>query len=101
MHLHGGPDSPVAEYKGIQRIAGERLIGLTFDEAKTWAQKSLPAKEYDILFGDGTDDESGDTTFKTFCLTRSAKRILDEKVSREGRSSSAIINELLEQLGRD
>ena len=53
LYGEGGPASKYAEAVGVRACAGgEKIIPLTIDEAKEWAEKNLDADKYEELFGE-------------------------------------------------
>lgn len=55
----GGPRSQYAKPVGIREWeSGERIMPLTWDEARDWAEEKLSADEYGQVFGEVTEDDS-------------------------------------------
>ncbi len=55
----GGPRSQYAKEVGTRQWAsGERIMPLTWDEAREWAEEKLSADEYEQAFGEVADDDS-------------------------------------------
>lgn len=50
--------SPYAKsVAGGSQMAGERIVPLTEEEARKWAEESLEADEYEKIFGEVTEDD--------------------------------------------
>ena len=59
LHGYGGPMSKYARAEGQNSWAsGERIMPLTYDEARAGAEEHLDADEYEAAFGEVTEDES-------------------------------------------
>ncbi len=55
----GGPRSQYAKEVGTRQwSSGERIMPLTWDEAREWAEEKLSADEYEQAFGEVADDDS-------------------------------------------
>ena len=92
----GGPASKYAESIGQnQWSGGSKLIPLSFEAAKEWAEKHLDADEYEAIFG--TIEESSDRITVTFSLPLDAIETLKRIASQTGKSQSDIIAELIRQ----
>lgn len=51
----GGPASKYAEYDGNTWSMGEKIMPMTIEEAKAWAEENLTADEYESVFGEVTE----------------------------------------------
>lgn len=59
LYGEGGPSSKYAESVGGNSwVGGNRIIPLSWEEARKWAEEHLAADEYEEIFGEVTDDES-------------------------------------------
>ena len=59
IYGEGGPRSQYAKEVGTRQWAsGERIMPLTWDEAREWAEEKLSADEYEQAFGEVADDDS-------------------------------------------
>jgi len=64
----GGPRSKYAEAVGPSEwCGGEKVIPLTLDSAQKWAEEYLDADEYEKIFGEIVEEETGKRTV-TFSL---------------------------------
>lgn len=80
----GGPATRYAEPEGQNSWSGgSRIMPMTYDEAKEWAEKHLDADEYEEIFGEIVEDE--DAAKQTVSISVSpakwelAKRIAAQK----------------------
>lgn len=90
----GGPGSKYAESAGQnQWIGGSKLIPMSFDSAKDWAEKHLDADAYEAVFG--LIEETADRQTVTFSLPIDALEILKRIASQSGKSQSDIVAELI------
>jgi hypothetical protein len=96
LHGTGGPASKYAESIGQnQWSGGSKLIPLSFEAAKEWAEKHLNADEYEAIFG--KIEESSDRITVTFSLPLDAIETLKRIASQTGKSQSDIIAEMIRQ----
>lgn len=59
LYGYGGPMSKYARAEGQNSWSGgERIMPMTYDEARAWAEEHLDADEYEAAFGVVTEDES-------------------------------------------
>ena len=59
IYGEGGPRSQYAKEIGTRQwSSGERIMPLTWDEAREWAEEKLAADEYEQAFGEVADDDS-------------------------------------------
>lgn len=92
LHGEGGPASRYAVTVGQnQWEGGEKIIPLSIESAKDWAEKHLSADEYEAAFGDPEGDEK-----KTCSFSLSAKAI--EKLKRNSSEAGVSISEYIERL---
>lgn len=73
---------------------GEYIVAQTFDDAQTWAKKYLSDADYSKEFEIGTEDDDLKIHISPY-ISPKAKKILDIKVSKTGKSVSEIVNELI------
>ena len=53
LYGKGGPLTKYAKFVGVtERTSGEKIIPLTIEEAKEWAEKHLEGEEYEEIFGE-------------------------------------------------
>ena len=97
LHGDGGPMSKYAKSIGDNNWAGgEIIIPLSFDKAKEWAEKHLPAEKYEEIFGEIVEDETKQVV--TLSLTASNYKRAKRAADIAGISVSALIDDLIGQL---
>lgn len=84
LHGEGGPMSRYAERTGVNEWdGGEKIIPLTADAARKWAEEHLDADEYEKIFGVVEEDEDDEKTAWTIRVSPATiervKRIAGEK----------------------
>lgn len=89
----GGPGSKYAEQFGGGWISGSRIIPLSYEQARQWAEEHLDADEYEAEFGAVAEDDSRTTL--TLSVTGSAAEAARRAASRAGVSLSAYIEQLI------
>lgn len=52
LHGEGGPATKYAEIYENNSSSGEKIIPMTEDEAKDWAEKKLTGDKYEEIFGE-------------------------------------------------
>lgn len=90
LYGEGGPRSRYAEY--VEQncwCGGEKIIPLTYDEARKWAEENLTADEYESEFGAVTEDDSSEIL--TISLPASLVASLRRQAQETGVSLSALI----------
>lgn len=66
LHGEGGPASPYCRRVGQNEWAGgEKIIPMTEDEARSWAEKHLSADEYEAIFGETEEADPSDLTTRS------------------------------------
>ncbi len=91
----GGPRSQYAKEVGVRQwSSGERIMPLTWVEAREWAEEKLDADEYEGIFGEVTEDE----TRKTLSVSLSTASIERGKrlAARAGIGIGAFIEMLID-----
>lgn len=93
LHGAGGARSQYAERDGDLICNGERIVPLTYEEAREWAEKKLDADDYAEIFGEPSegDDADGDKRQLTLYLPESMIAKVKHIAGREGVSMSAWI----------
>ena len=94
LHGEGGAMTQYSKSLGGGSFQGsEKIIPLTLDEAKKWAEENLDhltGDEYEAAFGKIAED---DKAYLSLSVSPEAKRRLQEISSQTGKSISAIISE--------
>ncbi len=91
LHGEGGAMTQYAKSLGGGSFQGsEKIIPLSIDEAKKWAEENLTGDEYESAFGKIVED---DKAYLSLSVSPEAKRRLQELSSQTGKSISAIVSE--------
>ena len=91
LHGEGGAMTPYAKSLGGGSFQGsEKIIPLTIDEAKAWAEENLTGDEYEAAFGEIVEV---DKVLLSFSVTPEVKRKLQEISSKTGKSMTALLTE--------
>lgn len=77
-----------------EREPGEKITPLPFEEAEKWVEEHLDGDEYIELFGE--PEESDEKERLNLYVNRQTVTKLKQKASREGKSLSALVEELLD-----
>lgn len=68
LHGEGGPATRYAVPEGQNSWSGgERIMPMTYNEAREWAEKHLEADDYEAIFGEVVEDE--DATKQTVSIS--------------------------------
>lgn len=97
LFCEGGPASIYCTWiDSRNRTSGDKIIPLTFEEAREWAEEHLDAEEYEEIFGEV--EESGETKGVMYSLPVAAiERV--KRVAQERRcSASQVIEDLIKTL---
>lgn len=94
LYGEGGPMTKYAESTGQNSWSGgSRIIPLTFESARDWAEKKLDADEYEAIFGEVEEDDS--KVQLCVSLKASSAEVLRRKASAAGMTVSAYIETLI------
>lgn len=94
LHGVGGPASKYAETVGQnQWTGGEKIIPLSFDKAREWAENHLGSDEYEEIFGPVEEDDS--RRLISLSLTVTAVETLKRLAAESGKSQSEIVTEMI------
>lgn len=96
IHGVGGADTQYAQFKNGEPVAGETIEPISFEYAKTWAERYLSGDEFEAVFGEVSED--GSTVLVSFSISAKAKQKLAQKSSETGKTQSSIVEELIETL---
>lgn len=77
---------------------GERIMPLSYDEAREWVEHHLDADTYEEVFGPVAEDDSRKTV--GFSLPVSIADTLKRMAAESGRTQSDIVAELIEQAAK-
>lgn len=94
IYGEGGPASKYAEPVGQNEwCGGERIIPMSYENARAWAERHLDADDYEKEFGEVAEDDSTETV--TISLPASTITKIRRKAQEAGTSVSGIIGEML------
>ena len=94
LYGEGGPASKYAESCGNNSWSGGcRIIPLTYEAARAWAEKHLDADEYEAIFGEVSEDDS--RTAATLSLSVTALETAKRSAAKSGMNLSAYIEALI------
>ena len=95
-----GEGGPMTKYRvcidSNSWSGGEKIIPMTFDEARQWAEEHLGTDEYEAAFGEVSED--GETKGVMYSLPVSAIEKVKRKATEKRCSASQIISELIDTL---
>lgn len=95
LHGEGGPMSRYSEQiEQNSWSSGEKIIPLSYENARKWAEENLTADEYEREFGEITEDETAETINVSMPAALAAK--LRRRAQEEGVSVSRLIASILE-----
>ena len=95
LHGEGGPASRYAVSAGQNTWSGgEKLIPLSFENAKAWAEEHLTADEYEAEFGEVTEDETSKVV--TLSMPTNIIELARRRAQEAGMSLSAYIASLVQ-----
>lgn len=94
LYGEGGPASRYSRAVGQNSWSGgERIMPMTIQEAKEWAEKHLDGDEYESIFGEVEEDGSRKVIAVSLAVTTIEK--LRDAAASSGRTMSGIIEELI------
>lgn len=100
LHGEGNASSKYAESCGNNSwTGGEKLIPLSYDKARQWAEEKLSVDEYEAIFGEVEDDDS--RVMIAFTVPASTAEKLNRLASQLGSTKSELITDLIERLAID
>ena len=94
LHGEGGPATKYAEASGINSwSSGSRIMPLSWEDARKWAEEKLNADEYEAIFGEVSEDDSRTTVLLSLSVStvEKAKRA----AAQSGMNLSAYIASLI------
>lgn len=92
LHGCGQAMSKYCKIVGHSVVGSEKIIPLSFDEAKEWAEANLGAEEYEEIFGEIVEDES------CTIVNISLKKNIHEKAKRNAQKKSLNVSEYISAL---
>ena len=93
LHGEGHARSKYASHKGNMSGWGERIIPLTYDEAREWAENHLNGEDYISIFGEPEEDDS--KVHVHFYLSSAAHKRAKTEAAKRGISLGDYIESLI------
>lgn len=94
LYGEGGPLSRYAEVTGQNEWSGgEKIIPLSYDSAREWAEKHLDADDYESVFGEITEDDSKRPL--TVSIQTEVFEMLNRMSAESGKTKSEIVENAL------
>ena len=92
----GGPATKYAEAEGQNSwTGGERIMPMTYDEAREWAEKHLEADEYEAIFGEIVEDDGAGKQVVSISVSPAKWEAAKRKAAKMGVGISEYIESLL------
>ena len=92
LYGEGGGNSRYGEWHGNSGGPGMKIMPMSFDEARRWAEKYLSGEDYIEAFG---EPEEGEKSLKGIYLSPAAARRLEQMQAEKGITQSAIVEALI------
>lgn len=100
IHGVGGPASKYAETIGQNTWSGgEKIIPMTFENARKWVEEHLTADEFESIFGLPSEDEAPVTL--SLQIPADLDAIIRQQAAEQGLSLTAFITGILDRVCRD
>jgi hypothetical protein len=97
LYGEGGPNTKYAEQTGTNSwSSGEKIMPMTYEEAREWAEKHLDGDQVEAAFG--VVEEAEGRELISFTLPPSTVAKLRRESEQTGKAMSAIVAELIEKL---
>lgn len=97
LHGDGGPMTKYKKTIGANTWSGgEKIIPMSFEEAREWAEKHLEAEEYEKIFGEV--DENGNVKGVMYSLPISSIEKVKRTATERRCSASQVIADLIATL---
>lgn len=94
LYGKGGSMTKYAETVGLnQWSSGSRIMPMSWEEARAWAEANLTVDEYEALFGEVVEDES--KTVIVLSLSVASVERVKRAAAKKGISLSAYIDDLI------
>ncbi len=94
LHGEGGPMTKYAKATGMNEWSGgERIMPLSFAEAREWAEGHLAGETYEAIFGSVAEDES--RVQVCYSLSAAAAETIKRRAAELGISASAYVDSLV------
>ncbi len=96
LHGEGGPATKYA--KAVDQNSwsgGERIMPMTYDEAREWAEEHLEADEYEAIFGEIVEDDGAGKQVVSISVSPAKWEQAKRKAAQAGMGISEYIESLL------
>ena len=93
LYGEGGALSPYATWSGDNRGPGEKIVPMSEDGAKKWAEENLSGDEYENIFGEVEES----TTQISATITNDVKEMLDTIKKETKETTSEFIERLIKE----
>ena len=93
LHGEGGPATNYAERIDNAWSSGERIMPMSFAEARAWAEEHLDGDEFEEIFGAVAEDES--RVQVCYSISAAAAETIKRRAAEAGVSASAYIESLI------
>lgn len=95
LHGEGGPATKYAETVGQNEWGfGERIMPMSYEDARKWAEKQLEADEYEKIFGE-VIEETGEKQVVSISISSAKWEAAKREAAKKGISISEYIESLL------
>lgn len=96
LHGEGGPATKYAEAEGQNSwTGGRRIMPMTYDEAREWAEEHLTADEYEVIFGEIVEDDGAGKQVVSISVSPAKWEAAKRKAAQMGIGISEYIESLL------
>ena len=100
IHGEGGPSTKYATTIGQNSWSGgEKIIPMTFENARKWAEEHLDADEYEAIFGLPSEDDSPVALYLQIPADLDA--IIRQQAAEQGLNLTTFITGILDRVCRD
>ncbi len=94
LHGEGHAASPYSQhYSDGTRGPGEKIVPLTYEAARKWAEDNITVEKYELIFGEVAEDDS--KTVLSLSVSTSAADRARRAAAEQGVSLSAYIEALI------
>lgn len=96
LYGEGGPMTRYAEPTGQNSWSGgDRIMPMTYDEAKVWAEEHLEADEYESIFGEIVEDNGSGKQVVSISVTPAKWEMAKRRAAQLGIGISEYIERML------
>ena len=94
LHGEGGANSKYGVWEGNEGRGDEKIMPMSEEDAKEWAENALNGDEYENIFGDVEEN----TSQISATITPEQKEKLDEKKKELRMTTSELIQKLIDEM---